>query len=76
MSPKASNILRRRGSRLGRRSILDPFMKSYAVMRMKVNSNKGICTDFSRNVLDGYRDDHDEMPLGYLAMNLLPCQIQ
>ena len=45
-------------------------------MRMKVNSNKGICTDFSRNVLDGCRDDHDDLTLVYLAMNLPPCQLQ
>ena len=45
-------------------------------MRIKVNSNKGICPDFSRNVLYGCRDDHDELPLGYPYMNLLTFQIQ
>ena len=45
-------------------------------MRMKVNSNKGICTDFIRNVLDGCTYDHDELPLGFTSMNIPPCQIQ
>ena len=43
---------------------------------MKVNSNKGICPYFSRNVLYGCRYDHDELPLGYPSTNLPPCQIQ
>ena len=51
-------------------------MKSHAVMRMKVNSNKGICPDFSTNILDGCTDDHDELPLVYPAMNLPPFQPQ
>ena len=45
-------------------------------MSMKVNINKGICPDFTRNFLYGLRDDHDELPLGYPSMNLPPCQIQ
>ena len=45
-------------------------------MRMNTNSNKGICPDFSKNVLVGFRDDHDDLPLVYLSMNLLPFQLQ
>ena len=45
-------------------------------MSMKVNSNKGICPYFFRNVLDGCRYDHDELPLDYPPMNLPPCQLQ
>ena len=51
-------------------------MKRHAVTRMKVNRNKGICPDFSRNVLDGCRDDHDDLSLVYVSMNLLMCQLQ
>ena len=47
---------------------------------MKVDINKGICTYFVRNVLDGCIDYHDDTPLGDLAMNLtlldlrvMPC---
>ena len=57
-------------------NLLDPVRKRHAVMRMNVNSNKGICPDFIRNVLYGCRDDHDELPLVYPSMNLPPCQIQ
>ena len=45
-------------------------------MSMKVNSNKGICPDFSRNVMNGCRDDHDDLPLVYPSMDLPPCQLQ
>ena len=45
-------------------------------MRIKVDSKKGICTDFGRIVLDGCRDDHDELPLVDRFMNLPPCQLQ
>ena len=45
-------------------------------MSMKVNSNKGICPYFIRNVLDACRDDYDEPSLVYPSMNILPCQIQ
>ena len=51
-------------------------MKIHTVMIMKVNSNKGIYPDPSRNVLGGCRDDHDELPLVYLATNLPPHQLQ
>ena len=51
-------------------------MKIHAVMRMKFDSNKVIYTDFINNVLDGCRDDHDEMQLVYLSMNLPLCQLQ
>ena len=43
---------------------------------MKDNSNKVICPDFSRNVLDGCINDNDELLLVFLAMNLSPCQLQ
>ena len=51
-------------------------MKNNAVMRMKVDRKKLICKDFSRNVLDGCRDDHCELPLVYPATKLPPCQLQ
>ena len=51
-------------------------MKRHAVMKMKVNSNKSICPNFSRNVLDGCKDDHDELPLVYLSMKFSLCQLQ
>ena len=51
-------------------------MKRHAVMIMKVNSNKGIWLEFIRNVLDGCRYDHDELPLVYPDKNLPPCQLQ
>ena len=57
-------------------NILDPVRKSNAVMRMNVDSNKVICPDFSSNILYGCRDDHDELPLVYPALNLLPYQLQ
>ena len=43
---------------------------------MKVDSNKGIYPDFVINILDGYRDYNDELPLFDMAMNLLPRQLQ
>ena len=43
---------------------------------MKVDSNKVICSDFCRNVLDVCRDDRDELPLVYLTMNLPSCHLQ
>ena len=58
------------------RNLLDPVRKIQAVMRMKVDRNKGICPDFGRNVLDGCRDDNDELALVDPSMNLPPCQIQ
>ena len=57
-------------------NLLDPARKRQAVMRMKVNSNKLICTDFGRNVLYGCRYDNDELTLVYMSMNLPPCQLQ
>ena len=51
-------------------------MKHHAVIRIKVNRNKVICPDFSRNVLDGYRDEHNDLPLVYPSMNLPSCQLQ
>ena len=58
------------------RNILDPVRKIKAVMRMKVDSNKGICPYFGRNFLDEYGYDHDELPLVDPSMNLPPCQLQ
>ena len=43
---------------------------------MEVESNKGICPEFVRSVFDACKDDHDELPLVDLSMNLFPCQIQ
>ena len=57
-------------------NIIDPVRKSHAVMRMKVKRNKGICPEFSRNALDGCRDDHDELTLVYPVRNLPQCQLQ
>ena len=51
-------------------------MKRHAVMRMKVDINKGICPYFIRNVLDACRYDYDEPSLVYPSMNILPCQLQ
>ena len=45
-------------------------------MRMKVNSNKGMCLDFSSNVFDSCRYDHADLTLVYLAMNFPLCQLQ
>ena len=45
-------------------------------MGMKVDRNKGIYPYFGRNVLDGYRDDHDDLPLVDPSMKLPPCQLQ
>ena len=58
------------------RNLLDPFRKRQAVMRMKFDSNKGICPDFGRNVSGGFRDDHDELPLVDIHMNIPPFQLQ
>ena len=57
-------------------NLLDTVMKSHLVISIEVNSNKGIFPNFSRNVLDGFRDDHDELLLVYLAINLPPFQLQ
>ena len=45
-------------------------------MRMNVGSNKVICTDFGMNFLDGFRDDHDELPLVDPSMNFPKFQLQ
>ena len=46
------------------------------MIRMKVNSNKGIYPYFNRNDLDVSIDYHDDLPLVYPDMNLPPCQLQ
>ena len=43
---------------------------------MKVDRNKGNFPDFGRNVVDGFIDDHDDLSLVDLYMNLPPCQLQ
>ena len=43
---------------------------------MEVNINKVIYPDFSRNVLGGCRDNYDELPLVYTAMNPLLFQLR
>ena len=58
------------------RNLLDPSRKKQAATRMKVDSNKGICPNFGRNVLDGRENDHDDLPLVDPPMNLPPCQLQ
>ena len=45
-------------------------------MRIKVDSKKGICPDFVRNVLYDCRYDHDELLLVDPSMNIPPCQLQ
>ena len=57
-------------------NLLDKSRKRQVVMKMKVDSNKGICTDFGRNFLYGSKDDHDYLTLFYFPMNLLPFQLQ
>ena len=43
---------------------------------MEVESNKVICTEFGRNILDGYIDDHDELSIVDHSMNLPPRHLQ
>ena len=43
---------------------------------MKVDRNKGICTDLGRNVLDDCRDYRDDLQLGDPATNLSLCHLQ
>ena len=57
-------------------NIIDTSRKRQAVMRMKVDSNKGICTEFGRNVFDGCIDDYDDLSLVDLSMKLRTIQIQ
>ena len=58
------------------RILLDPYRKRKLVMRMKVESNKGICLDFFRNFLGDCIDGHDDLTLVDPSMNLLTCQLQ
>ena len=57
-------------------NIFDTVMKRHAATRIKVNSYKWIWPDFIRNVLDGCRDYHDDLPLVYQEVNLPLWQIQ
>ena len=50
-------------------NLLDPSRKIQVVMRMKVDSNKGICPGFGRNILDGCKDEHDDLPLVFFWMD-------
>ena len=43
---------------------------------MKVDINKGICTDFGITVLDGCRDYYENIPLVDLSIHFLPFHIQ
>ena len=45
-------------------------------MKMKVESNKGICPYLGSNVMDGCIDYHDDLTLVDPSMNLPPCQLQ
>ena len=47
-----------------------------SVMGMKFDSNKVICPEFGMNVLNGCRDDHDDLTMVDPYMNLMPCQLQ
>ena len=58
------------------RNLLDLVRKIQAMMRMKVDRNKGIYPNFGRNVVDGCRDDHDKLPLVDPSMKFPPCQLQ
>ena len=40
------------------------------MIRVDIVRNKGICTDFGRNILDGCRNDWDDMLLVDMAMNI------
>ena len=50
--------------------------KIQAVMRMKADSNKVICSDFDREFLYDYRYEHDDLPLFDQSMNLHTFQLQ
>ena len=50
--------------------------KRKAVMRIKVDSNKVICPDFDRNILNGCIYDHYYLPLVDFSMNLTTYQLQ
>ena len=45
-------------------------------MRIKVDINKGIFTDFGRNILNGCRDDYYDLSLADLSMHFLMFHIQ
>ena len=58
------------------RNLPYPSRKIQAVTNMKVDSNKGICPDFGRNIFYGCRDDHDDLKLVDMSMNFPLCQLQ
>ena len=57
------------------RNLLDPARKRQAVMKMKVDINKVICSGFSGNIWYVCKNGHDDLPLVDPSMNLPPCQI-
>ena len=64
-------------SRLKRRyTLFNPVSKIPTMMGMNIEINKGIYPDFARNVLDGCRDDHDDLSLVDLEMYLMMNHIQ
>ena len=58
------------------RNLLDISRKRQAVMNMKVDINKVICSDFDREFLYDYRYEHDDLPLFDQSMNLHTFQLQ
>ena len=57
-------------------NILDPDRKIQAVIRVKVDSKWGICSDFEMIFLDGCRDDKYELVPIDMYMNLTLFQLQ
>ena len=55
---------------------INPVRKIHVVMRIKVNSNKLIFPDFSRDVFDGCINYHDELPMVYHSINIPPWKLQ
>ena len=53
-------------------NIIYPVRKRKTLMRMNFDSNKGIYTEFGRNILDRFRDDHDKLTLVDPYTNLPP----
>ena len=53
-------------------NLINPVRIRQMVTIMKVGRNTWICTYFGRNVLDGCRENHDELPIVYLEIRLIP----
>ena len=45
-------------------------------MGVNVDSNKAIYPEFGKNILDVCKDDHDEIPLVDISMDLPPHKLQ